>query len=281
MAVSFDRAKAYIYSYGMLWERVLFGHLFEGTPLSHVHQCLACYKNPDGGWGHGIEPDITTPVSHPRAMEFALQIFRTTGMRANNLFNDAPEWLETNRNVDGSLLNPAHLLDYPCAPWWRASCGQTSPASIVGNLVRLGIGTPIVLDSTSQWVQDNLTLEQLNSNDGLTLAYEAYDYFMNIDDFPQVERYRKAVIDNIIALVDAAPEKAGCSFFLLAVRPESPLAKAAPAALKKRLLSYLKATQTADGIWQDEHELPHWYPWTTIVVLNALKTYGVWTPKSD
>ncbi|HEX2621284.1 MAG TPA: hypothetical protein VHL11_14095 [Phototrophicaceae bacterium] len=275
VAVSFDRARDYIYSNGALWERVLFRHLFEDASLAHIHQCLACYKNPDGGWGHGIEPDIATPDSHPRAMEFALQIFRTTGISANNLFNDAPEWLESHRNADGSLINPTRLLDYPCTPTWRASCGQNSPASIVGNLVRLGIGTPLVLDSTSQWVQDNLTLERIQSNYVLSLAYETYDYFMNIDDFPRVEVYRKAVIDNIVALAEAASEREYYSFFAFAPHPETPVAKATPASLRKRMLSYLKATQTADGIWENEQSVPHWSPWTTLVVMNALRHYGI------
>lgn len=277
MALSFDRAKAYVYRHGVLWQRVLFAHLFEDAPLAHVHQCLACYKNPDSGWGHGLEPDIKTPDSHPLAMEFALQIFRVTEISANNLFNDAPEWLEMNRQLDGSLVNPESVLLYPCAPWWQKSCGLTTPTSIVGNLVRLGIGTPLVLDSTSQWVQNNITLDDLRSNDGLCMAHHGYDYFMHIDDFPEVEIYRKAVIENMLALAEAAAPEQYYQFFLFAGSPDTPLARATPPKLLKKLLSALAKAQNSDGAWEDEHQQPEWYPWTTIVVLNALKNHGIWS----
>ena len=51
MAVSFKNARDFVYSNGVMWERALFGYLFQGMPLERVHQCLLCYKNTDGWMG--------------------------------------------------------------------------------------------------------------------------------------------------------------------------------------------------------------------------------------
>jgi hypothetical protein len=279
MTISFKKASDFVYSRGVLWERVLFAHLFGGAPLAHVLQCLACYKNPDGGWGHGLEHDVKTPDSHPLAMEFALHIFRTMGVNPRNLFNDAPEWLEAHRGEDGSLLNPPSVLQYPCAEWWQPDCGQVKPASIVGNLMRLAVCTPSLAESTCKWVSEHLTLEKVKSNDWLFSAYHAYDYFTHVEDFPSVDIYRKAIIDNIIALAEAAPPEQYYQFFLFAPSPDSLLARATPPKLLKRMLNTLQSTQQDDGAWHDQHNLPHWYSWTTLVVLNALKNYEIWQPE--
>ncbi|MBC8098684.1 MAG: hypothetical protein H7Y11_04535 [Armatimonadetes bacterium] len=276
MLLSFKQARDYVYTHGALWERVLFGHLFEAAPLSHVHQCLACYKNPDGGWAHGIEHDLKTPDSHPLGLEFALWIFRTTGVYHNNLFNDAAEWVDRNRAPDGALLNPASVLDYPHAPWWSDNGGQTKPTSIVGNLMRMDLCTPTVAASTARWVQANLPLAAVRANEWLFMAYHAHDYFLHVEDFPQVEAYRAAALDNIVQLAEAAEEKRYYQWLLLANSPNSALAKAAPPALTKRILDGLAAMQGADGAWHDEHGLAHWSPWVTIVVLSGLRNYGVW-----
>jgi hypothetical protein len=277
MAISFKKACDFVYRHGALWERVLFAHLFQGAPLAHLLQCLACYKNPDGGWGHGLEHDIKTPDSHPLAMEFALHIVRTTQINPRNLFNDAPEWLETRRAPDGSLLNPASVLAYPCAEWWQATCGQITPDSIVGNLMGLGLCTPTLAESTLAWVQEHLTLEKIRANDWLFMAYHAYDYYTHVEDFPNVEVYRRAAVDNVIALAEAAPPAQVYQYFLLAPVPTSPLAQATPPALRKRLLDALAAGQQGDGAWHDQHGLAHWYSWTTMVAMLALRSYGVYS----
>jgi hypothetical protein len=278
MPLKFEKARKFVYAYGTLWERVLFSHLFEGASLAHVHQCLTCYKNPDGGWGHGLQFDIKTPDSHPLALEFALHIVRVTGIRANSLFHDAPEWLARTQAADGSLTNPASVLDYPCALQWIESGGQISPASIVGNLMRLSIVVDEIEDATRRWVLENLTLEQIRANTSLMTATHAHDYFLNAVDFPNIAVYRAATLDNILMLCDQAEPEQYYQFALLASDPESPVARAASTKLKRRIFSALAKMQHADGAWHDEHGLTEWHPWTTIAVLHALRQHGYWQP---
>jgi hypothetical protein len=279
MTISMKKARDFIYSNGTLWERALFAYLFQAGSLERVHQCLLCYRNDDGGWGHALEHDIRTPDSHPLALEYLLSVLRDTGLPPGSLLDGAAAWVEANRKDDGSLINPPSVLDYPHAPWWElgevtAEGGQTAPDSITGNLYKHGKATQSLLESTRLWVGSNLTLEKVQTNDWLFLAYHAFDYFMNVDDFPDLDVYRQATIDNIINCARNAPEKQYYVLFQFAPSPDSPISRAMPPDVLNRNLDYLLSSQRDDGGWNDENGLAQWQPYATILVLLALQRYG-------
>lgn len=275
MSVSIRKARDFVYSSGTRWERALFAHLFQDGSLERLHQCLACYRNPDGGWGNAIEHDVRTPDSHPAALEYILGVMvRDLSIPVGSLFNEASKWLENNLNEDGTLQNPPSLLDYPLAPWWKEWGGQKLPDSITGNLARIGKASPKLLESTQKWAQANLTVDKVLANDWLFMAYHAFDYYFGISDFPDLEVHRHATLDNIVSLAAKAPEKQYFVVFQFAPTPDSPVARALPNDLLKRCLDYLQDTQQEDGRWLDEHNMPGWQPYVTILVLSALKSYG-------
>jgi hypothetical protein len=273
MAVSLRKARDFVYGSGVLWERALFAYLFEGGSLDRLHQTLRCYRNPEGGWGHAIEPDVRTPESHPLALEFILgALIRDLDVPTGTLFEGASAWAEANREPDGSLRNPASVLDYPHAPWWDGG-GQTMPDSITGNLTRIGQITPGLTASTRDWAARNLTLDQIEANDWLFMAYHAFDYFMNVADFPAIDDLRAATIRNIATCAEKMPEQQFYVLAQFAPTPESPVAQAIPA-LTRRTLDFLRESQQDDGGWNDEHGLPQWRPYVTILALRALTRHG-------
>jgi hypothetical protein len=274
MAVSIKKARDYVYSTGVLWEKALFGYLFEGRSLDHLHQCLLCYKNPDNGWGHALEHDIKTPDSHVAALEFLLAAcVRDLDIPLGNLLEGTAGWLERQRNEDGSLNNPDSLRDYPAEPWWIEWNGQKAPDSVVGNLKKVGKSTPSLEESTRKWAQTNLTLEKVQSNDWIAMAYHALDYYMNIDSFPDLQTYRQAVIDNIRTCAEKMPERQYAVLLQFAPTPDSTIALAMPQ-LVTRSLDYVQDTQRDDGGWADEHNMKHWQPYITTMILWALKRHN-------
>lgn len=273
MAISIKKARDFVYANGVLWERALFAYHFEGAPVTRLHQCLMCYKNPDNGFGHALEHDARTPDSHPLALEYILGHF--VGKNAppkGSLFDGSAAWVESVQQPDGSLANPDSFLDYPHAPWWNDG-GQTMPDSIVGNLTKMALVTPTLAENTRRWVQVNLTLDKIRANEWLFMQYHGFDYFMNVDDFPDVETYRAAVIDNIVALAENLPESQYESFMRFVPTPDSPVAQRVPH-IVKRVLDYLSESQQDDGRWTDQHGLAHWQPVVTIGVLGSLRTHG-------
>jgi len=55
MLVDLKKARDFVYSNGMLWERALFAYHFEDGSLEHLHRCLLAYKNADDGFGNAQE----------------------------------------------------------------------------------------------------------------------------------------------------------------------------------------------------------------------------------
>ena len=49
---------------------------FEDGSVQDVLKALACYQNADGGFGHGLEPDIRTAESNPMSTWAATRILR-------------------------------------------------------------------------------------------------------------------------------------------------------------------------------------------------------------
>ena len=274
--ISLENARCFIHAHGNLWERALWDYLFDGGTADRVQRILSGYKNKDGGFGHGLEHDIKAPMSNPLMVEFLLTILRDTGLPHGSLLEGTPDWVEMIQNEDGSLQNPSRLGDYPRAQWWGE--GQNKPDSITGNLLKLNICPPNVRQKTRDWVQKNLTLEDIRSNSWLFMSYHAHDYFMNEDDFPDIEEYRAATLDNIFQTT-LSHEKMGemskiFPFFQFAPGPDSIVAQEAPDGLVDRLLDHLESSQREDGGWDDEHGLPYWQPYFSTVVLLALKRFG-------
>lgn len=273
MTISIDRARNFVYANGLLWEQALFSYLFDGGSLNRLHECLRCYKNSDGGWGHGLEHDVKCPESHPLALEFLMSISRDTNIPMGNLLDGTLDWVERDRNEDGSLRNPETLLKYPHAPWWNDG-GQTAPDSITGNLLKNGISSDSLMTSTTRWTRSNLTIEKIQNNEWLFMAYHAFDYYMNLEESLTSKPLKEATIHNIIGCAGKAEQKKYFTFFQFANSPETEIAQAVPQDLLKKFLDYLESSQREDGGWDDEHGLKHWQPYMTTFIVLVLKNYG-------
>jgi hypothetical protein len=215
-------------------------------------------------------------MSNPLMLEFLLTILRDTGLSPGALLEGTPEWMIGIQNEDGSLQNPAGLNEYPRAQWWQD--GQDKPTSITGNLIRLGLCPPLVRERTRVWVLKNLGLDEIKSNEWLYMCYHAFDYFMNEDDFPDIDVYRKATLDSIYQTALDHEERGEhhklFPFFQFAVGPRLTVSENAPAGLIDRILDHLATSQREDGGWDDEHGLDYWQPYFSTIILLALKRFG-------
>lgn len=273
MPVSLDKARDFVYANGLLWEQALFSYLFDGGSIERLYQCLLCYKNADGGWGHGLEHDIKCPDSHPLALEFLLTMGRDMNLALTEVLIGTVDWVESNRNEDGSLKNPDSLHKYPHAPWW-SSGGQSAPDSITGNLIKQGICSASLAASTSIWAKSNLTLGHIQANDWLFMAYHAHDYYLNLEDTPENRPFIEATIDNIIKCAQNTTEKNYFTLFQFASSPDTRVAQAMSKDMLNEFLDDLVSSRREDGGWSDEHGLKHWRPYHTIFTLSVLRNYG-------
>ena len=274
MSVSIDKARDYIYRNGTLFERALFAYLFdEGSP-ERVQQIILCYKNPDKGFGHAFEHDLSGPQSNPLALEYLLSTLRYTGLPIGNLFDGTSDWVESQMDEKGFLKNPPQTRDYPLAPWWQETGGQNLPDAIVGTLMHFGQAQPSLIEKTKKWAEANHTLDNIRANEWLFMSYHAVEFFFTVDDFPNLEAFQQATIDNVITCAEKAPKEQYYSLLPFVPTPDSVIAKALPDGLLNRYLDHLESAQQEDGGWLDQHNLPQWYPIVTTNVLLALRRYG-------
>ncbi|WUI03788.1 hypothetical protein OHR68_18915 [Spirillospora sp. NBC_00431] len=92
---------------------------------------LNAYRNPDGGYGHGLEPDLRSRTSQPGPALHAFEVFAELGP------DTAPEavalcdWLESVTLPDGGLPFGLRVPDPAgCAPFWAGADPETSSLQI-------------------------------------------------------------------------------------------------------------------------------------------------------
>lgn len=84
---------------------------------------LVAFQNADGGFGHGIEPDVWHPASSPLATTVALQYAHKIGLSPQHaLVQQALRYLVGSYDGAVGKWHPmaAGVNAYPHAPWWHA-----------------------------------------------------------------------------------------------------------------------------------------------------------------
>lgn len=123
-ASAVKRAFDFILEFGtnLQRERLLYHFPLEANDIVSNQNVLAAlkhYQNKDGGFGHGLEPDLRSRQSTVIATTVALQIFQSVGGEGSAMAKDAIEYLSAQfKNGNWEAIHPA-ANDAPHAPWWR------------------------------------------------------------------------------------------------------------------------------------------------------------------
>src|SRR5215472_9113283 len=74
-----EAAEQFLAANARVLERRRFERLFRSGDAGPVRDAVAAYRNPDGGFGHALEPDGRCPGSQPLAIDFALRVLLEAG----------------------------------------------------------------------------------------------------------------------------------------------------------------------------------------------------------
>jgi hypothetical protein len=142
----FTRARDFLLREGRLLDRRLFAVLFEGADPAGAVDVLRGYQNPDGGFGHGLEPDKRCPDSLPIDVEAALRAMVTAGHVDGPMVRRACDWLASVASPDGAVALSFPVMEpYPRAEhWteWTYTPGFNPTAGLAGLLYEAGIDHP-------------------------------------------------------------------------------------------------------------------------------------------
>jgi hypothetical protein len=125
-----DAAARFLAGNARVLDRRRFERLFSGGDARFVRDAVAAFRNPDGGFGHALEPDGRAPGSQPATIALALRTLDEADAWDEELVGGACEWLADNAPADGgaSFVEPT-VEGWPHAPWWEAEEGR--PASLL------------------------------------------------------------------------------------------------------------------------------------------------------
>ncbi|MGC7095199.1 hypothetical protein ACPZ19_11080 [Amycolatopsis lurida] len=147
MTVDISRAAAFLAGHGRLLDRRRFELLVGKTGVDGVLAALDGYRNSDGGYGWGLEPDLRAPESQPGGALHAFEVFEdiapTTSPRAVELC----DWLASVTLPDGGLPFALPVADAAaCAPFWADADPTTSTlqstAFVAGTALRVAAHDP-------------------------------------------------------------------------------------------------------------------------------------------
>lgn len=128
------KARAFILTNARMIERRLFQFHFENDGPEGVFHAVYAYRNSDGGFGHGMEPDTASPESQPLFSIMALETLDEVAyLNADLIQRDFMPYFEGVTTEKGGI--PWMLLptgEYPCADHFKtvkewAALSTTAP----------------------------------------------------------------------------------------------------------------------------------------------------------
>ena len=286
-------AASFLAGHGRVLDRRRLDLVLGGGDVSGLLAALDGYRNPDGGYGWGIEPDLRARESQPVGAMHALEVLAeiaeagaTSGGRAVELC----DWLDRHTLPDGGL--PFALpVDDPvgCAPFWVAADQATSSlqmtAQVAANAQLVARHDPEVaghpwLAGATRWCLDAIDhLDAAPHAYELLFAVRFLDVVAETDDGAAALLERLARLlpdDGVLVVAGGAPDEA-LRPLDLAPRPDGRARRLFAPEVIDAELDRLAARQQADGGWIVDFESSspaaalEWRGYATVGALSTLR----------
>jgi hypothetical protein len=272
-----NRAADFIARHARLVDRHRFAHLFEGAPAESVVAAVRAYRNPDGGFGHALEPDLRDPASQPVAVMHAVEMLGEAGAGSHSMVDEACDWLTTITRDDGGV--PFEVPSTGGArggPWGRPvdKSSMTMTSELAAMLHRVG-STHRWLDGATEWCWSHIP--ELGPTDAYDWRF-ALDFLDVVPDGERAEATLGEIGPRLLdsGLVTLEPDAHGEVHAALDFSPwpDSRTRRLFDHDAIERDLDILETGQQDDGGWT--FDWPAWSPaatldWRGYMTVHALK----------
>ncbi|WP_327107700.1 hypothetical protein [Nonomuraea glycinis] len=131
MNVDLSAAESFMATHARVLDRRRFELLMHRTGPAAALAALDGYRNADGGYGWGLEPDLRSPESQPGAALHAFEVFENVAPATSPQAVALCDWLESVSLPDGGLPFALPLtVSAGTAPWWQGADPTVSALQI-------------------------------------------------------------------------------------------------------------------------------------------------------
>ena len=220
--VDVSSAERFMFATARLLDRRRLAVLLHGAPVAPVLEALRAYRNPDGGFGHALEPDVRGPDSEPAAALHALDVLAEVGALDDPMVAGCAAWVASIADADGGVpfVLPTAAA-YPHAPWMVPSDGGSHLTfAIAAALWHAGAGEPWLTRATAWcWAK----LERPDELSAYTVKF-ALDFLDAVPDHARaaaaIERLRSRIDADGSLPVEGGTEGERLGPLTLAERPD-------------------------------------------------------------
>lgn len=276
-----------------LLDRRRYELLFAGGPAEAALAALAAYRNPDGGYGSGLEPDLRSSTSQPVAALHAFEVFEEIAPGTAPECARLCDWLAATTLPDGGLPFALPIPDPAgCAPYFVDPDPTTSSLHMTSMLAaiahRIARHDPAVRDHEWLATATAYSLRAIREVDGPGHALEFRYALQFLDAVHDVEPAAHAELARLGAFIPESgimPVAGGADGEAMhpldfAPEPDRPIRKLFPDAAIEAELDRLAAEQQDDGGWGVDWNAwsPagafEWGGWATVRALKILRANG-------
>lgn len=287
MTIDLAAVSDFLATHGRILDRRRFELLLGETDPSGALDALSAYRNPDGGYGWGLEPDLRSRTSQPAGALHAFEVLREVAPATAPEAAQLCDWLATAALADGGLPFALPVPDPAgCAPFWTGADSEASSlhitAAVTAMAWRVARHDPAVaehpwLAGSTRYCLDAIAAREQPEH-ALELKYSLELLDAVHDGEPtapaELRRLGQAIPASGLLHVEGGLDDEFMRPLDFAPLPDRPLRKLFTAEAVDTELDRLAARQSGDGGWPEE-----WHAYSPAAALEwrgYLTVRAVW-----
>ncbi|WP_410660725.1 hypothetical protein [Amycolatopsis sp. lyj-112] len=288
-SVDLKAAATFMVTQARLLDKRRFEVLFQDGDPEAALAALEGYRNPDGGYGHGLEPDCRSVTSQPGGALHAFEVFADIGPATSPRAVELCDWLTSISLADGGIPFALPIPDpFGSAPFWAGADPTVSSLQITAIVVatahRVAAHDPVV--AAHPWLETatRYCLDEIDKLDeaphALVLAF-AMKLLDRLGDARRVEQLGRYLPEDGLLAVAGGIEGETMRPLDFAPDPEGPARKLFKPDVVEADLRRLAGAQHDDGGWRVDYTsyspaaALEWNGLFTVGTLSLLRENGL------
>jgi hypothetical protein len=291
MPVNARQAMEFMVTHARLLDRRRLALLLGRSSPPAVLAALEAYRNEDGGYGAGLEPDLRASTSQPGGALHAFEVFDEIAPYTTSRASELCDWLRGASLADGGLPFALPVDEaWGCAPFWVGADHTSSSLHITAAIAALALRVArfdaAVADHPWLHQAARFCFERIRTapppTHALELKYALQFLDAATDTTPdavaELERLGATIPADGRLHVEGGLDDEGVGPLDFAPLPDRLARRLFDARIVSCELDRLEAAQQADGGWLSEWtayspiaEL-EWRGWLTVRAMTSLRT---------